>query len=778
MFKLNKKTRRVVALLFFAIIGFITISATTAVSQRIFTIGDSTVQDYNAGYAPRKGWGQVLQSFFSSADVQVVNRAVGGTSSRSFYNSFWSGVKGEMKRGDFLFIQFGINDRAADAARRAVGEDFKNFLRSYVNEARAMGVIPVLVSTVRRDAWQNGVPYDSYHEHPGLVREVAAELKVPLIDLDAKEKAGMIAATQAYTGRYWSNTYVAGEYPNYQNGNTDQVHFQEMGAIQLAKYVIEEIQKLGANSLVASLIPFIKQQYPVTVRANHPEAGLITRTETYPSGLNLHMKAIPYNGHRFLNWKDGNNNLISSGNIYQFTMGAAARTFVAYFDDEISIISDCNGVVNGNAILDNCGICTGGTTGKTACTTSVQAENACLADGDVSETINTGFLGTGYVNIDNAVGSKILLNVASLTAINTPVSFRYANGGATARSMSVKLNDATVSNLNFTPTASFTSWSSETINLNLKVGSNLIELTSLTSDGGPNIDLLSFNIDGISVGSCGQDCSGKMFGTAYLDSCNTCVGGTTGKVACTKDCSGQWGGNSLVDNCGICVSSQALACTGSIQGEEACSVDGILLESTNVGFVGEGYVNTNNVIDASITYNFLTNTPLNSIVVTVRYANGGTTNRNANLMVGGLASGMVTFAPTGSWETWGTTQFNLNTKTEINEVKLIANSDEGLPNIDLFAWNNDNVVGGTCLVTNIASASNLPEIRGANPFTTHTIISLNKNFNYSLSTVSGQLINSGVAEKELEIGEQLASGIYILQIELESKVHFIRLIKR
>ena len=286
---LYKKYRRFIHLLILVGVGYFAISATTAVSHRVFTIGDSTVQDYNDGWAPRKGWGQMLQSFFSSADVQVINRAVGGTSSRSFYNSFWSGVKGEMKSGDFLFIQFGINDRAADETRRAVGEDFKNFLRSYVNEARAMGVIPVLVSTVRRDAWSNGLPYDSYHEHPQLVRDVAAELNVPLIDLDKKQYDGMVAATNPYTTRYWSNTYPAGEYSNYPNGNNDQVHFQEMGAIQLAKYVIEGIQALSTHNDMKKLIPFIKPQYPVTVSANHPEAGLITRTETYPSGLNLHM---------------------------------------------------------------------------------------------------------------------------------------------------------------------------------------------------------------------------------------------------------------------------------------------------------------------------------------------------------------------------------------------------------------------------------------------------------------------------------------------------------
>ena len=262
-----------------------------------------------------------------------------------------------------------------------------------------------------------------------------------------------------------------------------------------------------------------------------------------------------------------------------------------------------------------------------------------------------------------------------------------------------------------------------------------------------------------------------MFGTAYLDSCNTCVGGTTGKIACTKDCAGEWGGSALVDNCGICVAILEKACSGSIQGEEACSVDGILLESVNEGFLGEGYVNTNNAIDASITYNFVTNTAPESILITVRYANGGTTNRNGNLQVNGVGSGTVVFAPTGSWTTWGSVQFTLNASTTISEVKLVANTEEGLPNIDLFAWNDGNLVGETCIVTGAETASTLPQILGANPFKTTTKIKLNKRFKYSLISEYGQLITSGVADKELEIGEQLASGIYILQVEFDSEVH-------
>lgn len=774
---LYKKYRRFIHLLILVGVGYFAISATTAVSHRVFTIGDSTVQDYNDGWAPRKGWGQMLQSFFSSADVQVINRAVGGTSSRSFYNSFWSGVKGEMKSGDFLFIQFGINDRAADETRRAVGEDFKNFLRSYVNEARAMGVIPVLVSTVRRDAWSNGLPYDSYHEHPQLVRDVAAELNVPLIDLDKKQYDGMVAATNPYTTRYWSNTYPAGEYSNYPNGNNDQVHFQEMGAIQLAKYVIEGIQALSTHNDMKKLIPFIKPQYPVTVSANHPEAGLITRTETYPSGLNLHMKALANSGHKFINWKDGNGTLVTTNNLFQFTMGTSAKSYVAFFDDEISMNLDCNGTQNGTATLDNCGICTGGTTGKVACTTLIQAETACSVDGMLSEATNSGFMGIGYVNTDNALASKIVLSIYSFSNQTVSVAFRFANGGTTNRNMALKVNDVNTNEIMFPPTGNFTTWKSSLINISLKEGNNLLELSSVTDAGGPNIDLLAFYTSDISTGSCETDCQGVFAGNAYLDSCNTCVGGTTGELACVKDCAGEWSGKAYFDNCGSCIHSENESCIAAIQGEDVCFVDGVLLESTNLGFLGEGYVNTTNVLGAGITFK-INAAQTKSSHLSIRYANGGTSNRDANVIVNDVYFGTVSLPPTGAWTSWLSVILNINLQEGLNEIRLESNSDGGLPNIDLISWNDVDISEGSCLTTHAERIENNLFIVSPNPFVSEVTVTSVEEFSYQIYNYLGVTLEEGVSQGIVQLGKDLPKGSYILSFQTSTESKSFKVVKQ
>ena len=108
--------------------------------------------------------------FFNTANVSVVNKAVGGTSSKSFYNLFWPAVRDGLQAGDFVFIQFGINDRnnANPARYTPTGGEFESYLTKYINETKAKVAPLVLVSTLRRNAWNgDGVTvYDSYHDHP------------------------------------------------------------------------------------------------------------------------------------------------------------------------------------------------------------------------------------------------------------------------------------------------------------------------------------------------------------------------------------------------------------------------------------------------------------------------------------------------------------------------------------------------------------------------------------------------------------------------------------
>lgn len=465
---------------------------------RIFTIGDSTVQDYNSGWYPLTGWGQVLPFFFDQG-VSVINKAVGGTSSKSFYENHWAPVKDQLQPGDFVFIQFGINDRARDE-RRAMGEDFKNYLRNYVNESKAAGAHPVLVSTVRRNAWNadGKTMYDAYHEHPQLVREVAAEMNVPLVDLDQISKALMESLGPEYSERYFYNNYEAGEYPNYPNGRKDDVHFQEAGAIEMAKIVVDELKKYDTDENISQLIPHIKPQYQVKISPNKPGIGLTTRTTTYPAGVTVALKAIPATGHTFLRWKDTEGKLVSNSKLYSFTMGTADRSYIAYFDDE-EIIRDCNGDIGGTAEIDNCGSCSGGATGSGPCVASLQAETVCI-EGTV-ESAGEGFMGTGYARSKNEAGASLIWFMDGSIPEEYTLSIRYANGGTTPLPAQIFLNEEALGELSFTPTDASANWQTVKQNMTLMKGSNTLKIVALSDEGLPLIDLFSWSVSHVRAGS-------------------------------------------------------------------------------------------------------------------------------------------------------------------------------------------------------------------------------------------------------------------------------------
>lgn len=162
---------------------------------------------------------------------------------------------------------------------------------------------------------------------------------------------------------------------------------------------------------------------------------------------------------------------------------------------DVVVNRDCNGDIDGTATLDDCGVCVGGATGQVStCLGSVQGEDFCDALG-VLEDKNGGFIGSGYINFDNQTGANGKWYVHAETAGSKTLGVRYANGGSAARSMSVAVDGIQQATFQANPTASWTEWESETLSLNLDTGVNEIVFTATTADGGPNVDLLSFESD-------------------------------------------------------------------------------------------------------------------------------------------------------------------------------------------------------------------------------------------------------------------------------------------
>jgi lysophospholipase L1-like esterase len=387
---------------------------------RVFTIGDSTVQDYTAGYYPRKGWGQVLPIFFNAASVTIINKAVGGTSSKSFYNLYWTAIKDGLQTGDFVFIQFGINDATnTDTSRYApTGGVFEGYLIKFVNETKAKGAFPVLVATLRRNAWNaDGVTvYDAYHNYPIATRTVAKSLIVPLIDLDARAKVLLESVGELYATRLLYNNYLPKEYPNYPTGNADNVHFQEMGAIEMAKLVTQGIRALSADPNVSKLIPFLKPEYQIAISVNPSSADSVTtHTTTYPQGLTITLKTIPKVKSAFQKWNTASGTQLSTSTLTTVTSSTAATSYAAIYAGSLA----CTASITSSTATT---FCTGGSIVLTASTgfSYKWFNGSTLVGTNATYTATTA--GAYTVEVTNASGCKATSAVTQISVSQLPTA--------------------------------------------------------------------------------------------------------------------------------------------------------------------------------------------------------------------------------------------------------------------------------------------------------------------------------------------------------------------
>lgn len=162
---------------------------------------------------------------------------------------------------------------------------------------------------------------------------------------------------------------------------------------------------------------------------------------------------------------------------------------------------DCNGDVNGKAYLDNCGVCVGGKSVNKTCVGSLEAETACSVDGVLSESLNAGFSGEGYVNTDNLLATTVSWVVNSTTNQQATLSFRYANGGTTSRDGSITINETSAGKLALPFTGAWSTWKVVSVNVTLQEGANQLVLTATTADGLANLDVIHFSA-GVSAGNC------------------------------------------------------------------------------------------------------------------------------------------------------------------------------------------------------------------------------------------------------------------------------------
>lgn len=234
---------------FLRILFLVTLTAFRPIDDKltIFLCGDSTLADKLPADKPETGWGMVLSKYFNTDAAQIQNHAVNGRSTKSFITEGrWQKVVSQVKKGDWVFIQFGHNDqKVADTTRSAPAQTlYRQNLIRFVNETRAKGGNPLLLTPVmRRKFDEKGVFVDQHGEYPQVVKEVAKELKVPMIDLHAKSQA-VIEKHGVEGSKLLFLHYGTNVFPKNPKGLTDDTHFSGYGAAVMASLVMEGIMEL------------------------------------------------------------------------------------------------------------------------------------------------------------------------------------------------------------------------------------------------------------------------------------------------------------------------------------------------------------------------------------------------------------------------------------------------------------------------------------------------------------------------------------------------------
>jgi len=214
----------------------------------VYIAGDSTVQTYDPYWEPEAGWGQMLPRFFNS-NLSFANHAIGGRSSKSFIvEGRLDEILLKIKPGDYFLIQFGHNDATISVPERyASPADYKNYLKAYINGSRQRGAEPILVTPMgRRDFNADTGKFNvSFPEYVAAMKEVAGELGVQLVDLSALSIAyyDSIGPEGSLSVFLHVEPGIYGAFPN---GSADNTHFQEYGAIQLARLLAGGIQELSS----------------------------------------------------------------------------------------------------------------------------------------------------------------------------------------------------------------------------------------------------------------------------------------------------------------------------------------------------------------------------------------------------------------------------------------------------------------------------------------------------------------------------------------------------
>ena len=210
----------------------------------IYIASDSTAQTYSPEHYPQTGWGQMLRCALKLG-IALSNQAIGGRSTKTFIEEGrLDRIGQEIKRGDTLLIQFGHNDADHHKGRYADPEAYRDNLIRMIDVARSAGAQPVLITPVSRRHFVAGQVRADFEPWSQQVRKLAAEEKVPLIDLEALSGAWIQKLGEAGSKPYYLHYTPEDHAAGFPKGIDDDTHFSEIGGRAIARIVARRLRTM------------------------------------------------------------------------------------------------------------------------------------------------------------------------------------------------------------------------------------------------------------------------------------------------------------------------------------------------------------------------------------------------------------------------------------------------------------------------------------------------------------------------------------------------------
>ena len=238
----------------------------------VFYIGDSTMRNGTLGNGNNGqwGWGFYADKYFDVNKITVENQALGGMSTRTYYNKLWPAVRDALQPGDWVIVSLGHNDNGPYDSKRAraclpgTGNDslevtiqetgaketvysYGGYMRRYIREARDKGANVILMSLTPRNAYDKQGKTVRKKQSQWL-QEIAKEQDVPFVDLNE------ISGRKMDSYSKWKKQYLFYK---------DKIHTSRFGAEMNARSAAEGIAQCDHTALAPLKAMMVNVELPV-----------------------------------------------------------------------------------------------------------------------------------------------------------------------------------------------------------------------------------------------------------------------------------------------------------------------------------------------------------------------------------------------------------------------------------------------------------------------------------------------------------------------------------